>query len=376
MRTGVANLPLHGGKCPAWLFARMTGMLGALIEAMVCDAGPDEVLRRLSDPFWFQALGCALGFDWHSSGLTTTVCGALKEALKDRAGRLGIFVAGGKGKTSRRTPDEIRDCADRFPVAKDAGELVFASRMSAKVDNSAVQDGYQLYHHTFVFTGSGRWAVIQQGMNEVNRQARRYHWLGDTVEDFVCEPHQAVCCDQRGETLNLVTRESDPARRVIGELAREKPERLVRDLTLLQEKDLLRLPARHRVELADIHPSNLHRVLLKSYERQPENFAALLATPGVGPKALRALSLLSELAYGTPPSYRDPARFSFAHGGKDGHPFPVDRATYDHSIAFLRRALSESRLGRGEKLEAFRRLGRWEEALEKKTKNQSLTGND
>ncbi|WP_423244384.1 DUF763 domain-containing protein [Desulfofundulus thermobenzoicus] len=366
----MANLPLHGGKCPAWLFGRMTRMTRALIEAMVADTGPAGVLRRLSDPFWFQALGCALGFDWHSSGLTTTVCGALKEALKDCAGQLGLFVAGGKGRTSRRTPDEILAYAERFPISCSAEELVYASRMSAKVDNSAVQDGYQLYHHTFIFTATGQWAVIQQGMNENNRQARRYHWLGESVKDFVCEPHQAVCCDRRGETLNLVARESDPARRVISELAREKPERLLRDLTLLQEKDMLRLPARHRVELADIHPQNLHRVLLKSYERQPENFAALLATPGVGPKALRALSLLSELAYGTPPSYRDPARYSFAHGGKDGHPYPVDRATYDLTIAFLQKALAESRLGRGEKLDAFKRLGQWAAALGKRVNDQ------
>ncbi|SHJ05492.1 hypothetical protein SAMN02745219_01646 [Desulfofundulus thermosubterraneus DSM 16057] len=358
MRTGTANLPLHGGKCPPWLFERMVKMSRALIEVMVVESGPDGILARLADPFWFQALGCVLGFDWHSSGLTTTVCGALKEALRDRAGQLGLFVAGGKGKTSRQTPGEILAIGEKFPLARDPQELVFASKMAAKVDNAAVQDGYQLYHHTFFFTSSGQWAIIQQGMNETTRWARRYHWLSTTVKDFVCEPHTAVCCDYRGETLNLVALESDPARKVIAELAREKPENLLRDLTRLQQ-DALNLPARHRVELADLNPARLHRVLLKSYERQPENFAALVVTEGVGPKALRALSLLSELAYGTPPSFRDPARFSFAHGGKDGHPYPVDRATYDHSIAFLEKALAESRLGRQEKIEAFRRLGRW-----------------
>ncbi|AEG16582.1 protein of unknown function DUF763 [Desulfofundulus kuznetsovii DSM 6115] len=358
MRTGTANLPLHGGKCPPWLFERMVKMSRALIEVMVAESGPDGILARLADPFWFQALGCVLGFDWHSSGLTTTVCGALKEALRDRAGQLGLFVAGGKGKTSRQTPGEILAIGEKFPLARDPRELVFASKMAAKVDNAAVQDGYQLYHHTLFFTSSGRWAIIQQGMNETTRWARRYHWLSTTVKDFVCEPHTAVCCDHRGETLNLVALESDPARKVIAELAREKPENLLRDLTRLQQS-ALNLPARHRVELADLNPARLHRVLLKSYERQPENFAALVATEGVGPKALRALSLLSELAYGTPPSFRDPARFSFAHGGKDGHPYPVDRATYDHSIAFLEKALAESRLGRQEKIEAFRRLGRW-----------------
>ncbi len=363
MRTGIANLPLHGGKCPPWLFARMVKMTRALMEVMVAHAGSEGVLARLADPFWFQALGCVLGFDWHSSGLTTTVCGALKEALRDRAGQLGLFVAGGKGKTSRQTPEEIQLFAERHPLARDPQELVYASRMAAKVDNSAVQDGYQIYHHTFVFNTSGQWAVIQQGMNEQNGWARRYHWLSATMRDFVCEPHQAVCCDYRGETLNLVALESERARKVIAELACEKPEKLIKDLSLLQEKAVLSLPSRHQVALSDIHPRNIERVLLKSYARQPENFQALLAVEGVGPKALRALSLLSELVYGAAPSYRDPARYSFAHGGKDGHPYPVDRRTYDQSIAFLHQALAQSRLGRTEKMEAFQRLGRWEKKL-------------
>ena len=361
MRTGIANLPLHGGKCPRWLFERMVKMTRALLEVMIADAGTEGVLAKVSDPYWFQALGCVLGFDWHSSGLTTTVCGAFKEALRDRAGQLGLFVAGGKGRTSRQTPHEIQLIGERHPLAKDPAELVFASRMAAKVDNSAVLDGYQLYHHTFFFNSRGQWAVVQQGMNEENRWARRYHWLSTALRDFVCEPHQAVCCDYRGETLNLVALESDPARKVVTGLSRENPEKIVRDLTRLQEKAALQLPARHQVLLSDLNPKNVGRVLLKSYERQPEDFRTLLATEGIGPKTLRALSLLSELVYGTPPSYRDPARYSYAHGGKDGHPYPVDRPLYDQSIAFLQKILSESRLGRTEKAETFRRLGRWEQ---------------
>lgn len=336
----------------------MVKMGGAILEAMVYDGGPEFVLARLADPFWFQALGCALGFDWHSSGLTTTVCGALKEALRERGPYLGLFAAGGKGKTSRQTPAEILYTGEKYPLARNPEELVQASRMAAKVDSAAVQDGYQLYHHTFFFTFSGHWAVVQQGMNEATRRARRYHWLSLTLKDFVCEPHAAVCCDHRGEALNLVAGESEPARRVIGMLACQKPEKIMRELANLKEKSLS-LPARHKLMLEDITPAGLHRVLLKSYERQPEDFTALLATEGVGAKALRALSLLSELVYGTPPSYRDPARFSFAHGGKDGHPYPVDRQTYDRSIAFLEKALLEARLGRQEKIEAFRRLGNW-----------------
>lgn len=369
MRTGIADLPLHGGKCPPWLFERMVKLTGAFLEVMVAEAGTEGVLTRLADPFWFQALGCVLGFDWHSSGLTTTVCGALKEVLRSRGGQLGLFAAGGKGKTSRQTPREIELIADRYPLASNPADLIFASRMAAKVDNSALQDGYQLYQHTFIFDRRGRWAVVQQGMDGQNGWARRYHWLSTTLRDFVCEPHQAICCDHRGETLNLVAWESGPARKVIAELAREQPEKIVKELSCLQEKASLRLPARHRLALSDLNPEKIGRVLLKSYTRQPENFQALLATEGVGPKTLRALSLLAELAYGTSSSYRDPARFSFAHGGKDGHPYPVDRALYDQSIAFLQKALKESRLGRTEKMAAFRRLACWERDWERSKKD-------
>jgi len=355
MRTGVANLPLHGGKCPAWLFARMRRMSRALLEVMLADGPPESVLERLADPFWFQALGCALGFDWHSSGLTTTVCGALKEALADIRG--GLFAAGGKGRTSRQTPQEIATLSEQNRLALDPALLVHASRMAAKVDSAAVQDGYQIYHHSFFFTAGGQWAVIQQGMNETSGWARRYHWLSTTMPDFVCEPHHAVCSQGRAAALNLVAGEGEPARRVISELSRQPPDRLVRELKTIQEKTLS-LPARHSLSPCDLHPDSLAKVLEKSYLAQPPDFARLLATPGVGAKALRALALLSELAYGTPPSYRDPARYSFAHGGKDGFPYPVDRPTYDASIAFLQDAVNRAKMGNQEKLDAFRNLAR------------------
>jgi len=333
----------------------MTDLARALLEVMVMEIGPQAVLKRLADPFWFQALGCVLGFDWHSSGLTTTVCGALKEAVRERAGEWGIFICGGKGAASRRTPAEILAWADRITVTADPECLVKTSKLVAKVDTAAVQDGYQLYHHVFFFTAQGDWAVIQQGMNEDNGYARRYHWLSTAVADPVCEPHLGICCDVRGQTLNLVAAESEDTRSVVASLARENPQAIIRDLRLLQEK-FLRLPLRHRILLRDLNPANLERVLLNSYAVQPGNFQELLATPGVGAKAIRALSLLAEIVYGAAPSYRDPARYAFAHGGKDGHPFPVDRKVYDHSIAFLESALRQAKLGRTEKMAAFRRL--------------------
>jgi len=351
MRTGIAALPLHSGHTPKWLFERMARLGRAIVLVLVEEFGPHQVLRRLADPFWFQALGCILGFDWHSSGVTTTVCGALKEGLRDVSREIGLFVAGGKGRASRRTPQEIREVADEIGVPGDP--LVYASRMAAKVDSAAVQDGYQLYHHTFLFTRDGAWAVIQQGMNTETRYARRYHWLSDEVESFVCEPHLAVCCDWRGKALNLVAEESGRAREVIADLSREPPERVEREW----EKVLaLSLPPHHEVRIEEIHPRRLTSILLQTYEAQPRTFENLLSLQGVGPRTLRALALIAELVYGAPPSFRDPARFSFAHGGKDGHPYPVDRSTYDQSIAVLERALMRSRISPTEKDGALRRL--------------------
>lgn len=333
----------------------MTKLAREISIAIVTEYGPQEMLRRLSDPFWFQALGCVLGFDWHSSGVTTTVCGALKEGTKDLQTDLGLFIAGGKGRTSRKTPSEIELVGPNLKT--DAASLVYASRMAAKVDNTALQDGYQLYHHVFFFTRDGSWAVVQQGMNDINSYARRYHWLGEAVTNFVCEPHAAICSQGKGDVLNFVATESEPARDTITQIVNEdKPDKLIEQLKKLQTLDL---PQRHHLELQDIHPDRLAKIFVHTYEQQPENFERLLGLEGVGPKTLRALSLISELVYDVPVSLRDPARYSFAHGGKDGHPYPVDRKTYDNSIEMLHQALEKARLGDTDKIAALKRLRSW-----------------
>lgn len=359
MRTGTAELPLHYGETPHWLFERMRELARQIAILMVDEFGPIGLMERLSNPFWFQALGSLLGFDWHSSGLTTTTGAALKEGTRGLERELGLFIAGGKGATSRKAPQEIESWGPKLRV--DPAELVYASRLSAKVDNSALQDGYQIYHHLFIFDREGHWAVVQQGMNEQSGYARRYHWLRGLQPDFnfVEEPHSAICCDRRGEALNLVSKESSEARQVTTELACERPERLAKELERLQDQGLS-LPSRHQLLLQDIHPERLEKIFLKTYERQPEGFEALLSLEGVGPKTVRALALLSELVYGAELDWRDPARYSFAHGGKDGHPYPVDRRGYDRTIEVLRRAIEEAKLGRREELAALKRLARWE----------------
>jgi uncharacterized protein len=353
MRTGTASLPLHTGKAPPWLFGRMAMLSREIVIYMVSEFGAHEVLRRLSDPFWFQAFGCVLGFDWHSSGVTTTVCGAVKEGIRGGLDHeLGFFAAGGKGAVSRKTPAQVTEACER--IGRDPAPLVYASKTAAKVDSAAVQDGYQLYHHAFFFTGKGEWCVVQQGMSDATRTARRYHWLSEHVSSFVEEPHEAVCCDAQGETLNLVADESAGVRRGSVELAIQPPEVTLRELAKVPE---LAMPARHTLfpEL-DVPNRHLQKILTKTYERAPENFEALLGIEGVGPKTLRALSLTSELLHGTSASMRDPARFAFAHGGKDGTPFPVDRATYDKTVAILGLAINKAAIGRTEKVQAFKRL--------------------
>jgi hypothetical protein len=351
MRRGIVNLPLHYGKAPAWLFERMTLLAREIILVLVAEFNPDEVLRRLSDPFWFQAFGCLLGFDWHSSGLTTTVCGALKEGLQGLEGETGIFVAGGKGKTSRKTPEEIEGHCER--TSREPAPLVYASRMAATVDSSALQDSYQLYHHTFIFTGQGAWCVIQQGMNPTTHYARRYHWLGEGVDDFCCEPHAAVCCDARGPVLNMVAQESQGSRTAVAALAQEEPHKIIAEAREIAQ---LELPQRHYISASDLNSQRLHKVLLKTYEQAPQTFEGVLGIAGVGPKTIRALSLMAELIYGEQPSFQDPARFSFAHGGKDGHPYPVDHETYDRTIDYLKKGLWAAKVGHTEKLKAMQRL--------------------
>ncbi len=353
-RTGTARLPLHGGRAPRWLFARMVRLAREVVCHITEAYGPGEVLERLSDPHWFQAFGCVLGFDWHSSGVTTTTCGAVKEGIRGLERDLGLFAAGGKGVASRRTPGEIARACERLSQTPDP--LVYASRLSAKVDNSAVQDGHQLYHHSFFFTREGRWCVVQQGMNDDNATARRYHWLGERVQSFVDEPHAAICCDARGPTLNLVAGESAQMRDAIAELAREPDRGVLDDLERLPD---LVLPHRHQVLAADINPRYVKRILLKTYERAPQDFETLLGIEGVGAKTLRALALVAELIHGKRVSGRDPARFSFAHGGKDGTPYAVDRPGYDRTIEVLHDALAQARVDRGDKLQALRRLARF-----------------
>jgi hypothetical protein len=351
MRSGTAHLPLHSGRAPAWLFSRMVLLAREITAHIVAEYGSDEVLARLSDPYWFQAFGCVLGFDWHSSGVTTTVTGAMKEALRGREHEFGVYPGGGKGAVSRRTPAEIVSYCDRLSI--DPSPLVYASRMSAKVDSAAVQDGYQLYHHAFFFTPAGTWCVVQQGMNDSNHMARRYHWLSRTIASFVNEPHAAVCADARVPTMNLVAAESSDVRGRSAELARERP-RVV--LSALRELPVLSLPKRHAVLLSDVNPQHLERVLLKTYEAAPRDFETLLGLEGVGARTIRALSLVSEVIYGTPASTRDPARFSFALGGKDGTPFPVDRASYDKTIEVLHAAVNRANIDRSERVKALKRL--------------------
>jgi len=353
MKTGRADLPLHHGRAPRWLFGRMTKLAGAIVELVILDAGTLGFLERISDPGWFQALGCVLGFDWHSSGLTTTTCGAIKEGIKGQEEDLGLYVAGGKGATSRKTPSEIEAWGGQAGI--EPTPLVDASRTSAKVDSAAVQDGYQIYHHVFLFDCDARWAVVQQGMNESNGMARRYHWLSTQVDDFVNEPHAAVCCDERSKSLNLVAEASTAVRTTSVEIASERPMRVVQELQRLKS---LRFPKRHEIVLRDIAPDRLYQTFVRTYESQPDGFKDLLGLSGVGPKTLRALSLVSEIIYGKAPSFEDPARYGFAHGGKDGIPYPVDRPLYDQTVATVQRAIRKAKLGEAEATRALRRLHR------------------
>lgn len=353
-RSGFSDLPLHGGRAPSWLFERMVPLAREILLILRTDYDSEEILRRLSDPFWFQAFGCVLGFDWHSSGLTTTTLGAVKEAVRGHESEIGIYVAGGKGKTSRKTPDEITAFSNKLGL--DSEKLVHASKIVAKVDSAGVQSGHQLYHHNFIMTGKGSWAVIQQGMNPETKTARRYHWLSEDIKSFVDEPDELVADDSRGVQVNFVAGESQNARKAMVEIIQQAP-----DKTLAQFKKLptLDLPARHYIKAEDINPAYMQKVLVSTYENPPENFEQLLAAKGIGPKSLRSLALVAELIYGAPVSTRDPARYSFAHGGKDGIPYPVDRPTYDKTIDILHDSLNRAKVDRSEKVQAFRRLAKF-----------------
>lgn len=348
MKTGSINLPLHYGKAPPWLFEKMRKLARCIIVCIVEEEGAEGFLQKISSPLWFQSLGCILGFDWHSSGLTTTVCAALKEGIEGIGNELGLFIAGGKGKISRKTPAEIEEKGGYINVP--TSSLVYASRMSAKVDSAAVQDGYQIYQHTFFFTKKGEWAVVQQGMNLIDKYARRYHWLSGDI-DFVCEPHTGISSQRIEErVLNMVSKKSGDARVKVAEISREHPDKIT--------KALITLPRRHPVLTADINPKRLRKTFISTYENAPRNFEEVLSIRGVGSKTIRALALLSELLYGTSLDFTDPARFSYAHGGKDGYPYPVDRKGYENTISIVERAIKSARLGRRDKLDALKRLHR------------------
>ena len=360
---GVAELPLHPGRCPPWLFIRMKRLGGAIAELIIHEYGRREFLRRLSDPFFFQAFGCTLGFDWHSSGLTTTVCGALKEAI--RPDDLGVAVCGGKGRVSKQTQEEIQELADVFSLSSEKVEsLKYASRMAAKVDNSCVQDGYQLYHHAFVLSEDGDWMVVQQGMR--GQLARRYHWLSDGVHSFVEEPHSGIASDRREQSvLDMTAHESMDAREASLDLVRDNPDRLralVREaeqasideyLPCRQQMLTLVMPTQHQISCLT---ERTMTALRRAYELQPESYEELVAIRGIGPKAVRALALVSELVYGSAPSWKDPAKYSFAHGGKDGMPYPVDRRTYQKTINIIENAVLAATVGQNDKIHAIRRL--------------------
>jgi hypothetical protein len=355
-RSGIADLPLHGGRVPPWLAERMTTLGTAIVESVLHHYGTSELLSRLSDPFWFQALGCVMGMDWHSSGITTSVLGALKRGLNPRAHELGLYICGGRGRHSRNTPDELRAVAERRGL--DGEALVRTSRLTARVDNNAIADGFQIYLHTFVVSAAGEWAVVQQGMNERSGMARRYHWHSQTVRDFTSQPHTAIVGEYQGEIMNLVDAAATPAQDALLAITRERP-----DATLAEVRRMV-LPRHHDVRAEDIDLKRLGAVLAVAHEREFHDFASLLLLEKLGPRTLQSLALVAEVVHGTPSRFSDPARFSFAHGGKDGHPFPVPLKTYDESIGVLRRSLDSAKLGDTEKLDGFRRLNGFVQAVE------------
>ena len=383
---GIATFTLDYGHCPPWLFQRMVRLGREMTYVLVDEYGPDEFIKRIADPVWFQSLGTVLAFDWNASGLTTILTAALKEAIRGQERDLGIFIAGGKGKTSRKTPDEIINWGERLNFNENTSkELVYSSRMTAKVDSSLVQDGYQIYHHAFFFSKNGMWTVVQQGMNTNNQTARRYHW-SDKIDlnnriNFINEPHKGIVSQKfLSSVLNLTSKDSSKTRDVSTELVQSGANQLLKDLELLrkhqsslvqslkfkvkssgEEYAFLNLShnefRHHEVELEDFNKSKyLDKILQKLGEAKPADYEQIVATEGVGPKTIRALSLVSEIIYGAKPSYEDPARYSFAHGGKDATPYPVDRKTYDETIEIMRQAVSKTKLNYAEKSKAIKRL--------------------
>jgi hypothetical protein len=357
-RSGSADLPLHGGRVPQWLADRMARLGTAIVEAILQRHGRSELLSRLADPFWFQALGSVMGMDWHSSGITTSVLGALKRGLAPRADEFGIYICGGRGKHSRNTPQELRDLADRRSL--DGEALVRTSRLTAKIDNNAIADGFQIYLHSFIVSADGEWTVVQQGMNEANGLARRYHWHSAAVRDFTSQPHTAIVGEHQGTIMNLVDTEAKRAQDALLTISREHP-----DATLHDARRLL-VPRHHDVRAGNVDLKRLGAVLAVAYERDLRDFASFLLLENLGPRTLQSLALIAEVVHGAPIRFSDPARFSFALGGKDRHPFPVPLRTYDESLAVLRASLDAAKLGDTEKLDGFRRLENFVRMVEDK----------
>jgi hypothetical protein len=369
-RTGIASLPLHGGKAPPWLTGRMRKLSKEIASIIIEEQGTDTFLMRISDPFWFQAFGCVLGYDWHSSGVTTVVTGVLKQALSTE--EHGIAVCGGKGKTSRKTPAEIVEVSEKFGFSEQQSKVfTYTSKMTAKIDNAAIQAGYQLYHHAFFIAENKKWAVVQQGMDPRDRTARRYHWLADKTTDFVVEPHNAIVGDlKRASALNMTAKTSEGSRKASVDLAKEPPRKLLRlfEATMPEHQKSLQdwLPETRSSYLEVKSSEGLHmprninwEMMSRVYEFQPRNYEELLSIRGVGPATVRALALVAELVYGEKPSWQDPVKYSFCVGGKDGVPFPVDRGAYDETIGILKKAVEQVKIGDKDKLQSLQRLRRF-----------------
>lgn len=365
-RSGVADLPLHGGRVPPWLATRMTALGTAIAESIILHYGHNELLTRLSDPFWFQAFGSVMGMDWHSSGITTSVMGALKRGLNPRAAELGIYICGGRGNAGRATPHELEQIADARGL--DGNALMRTSRLTAKIDNNCIADGFQIYLHSFVLTANGEWAVIQQGMNPGSHAARRYHWHSANVRDFVEEPHSGIAGENQGLLMNLVDSQAAPARGALLDIARGGPDAALAGLRHLQ------MPGHHDVRAEDVDLKRLGAVLATAYERDLRGFADLILVENLGPRTLQTMALIAEVVHGTPTRFSDPARFSFSLGGKDGHPFPVPLKTYDESLGVLRCSLDRAKVDGAEKTDGLRRLDRFVRQVEERIQPEADFG--
>lgn len=366
MKTGIVDLPLHYGTTPRWLFERMVNLSLEIVKVVTYEFGKEELLKRLSDPFWFQGFACVIGFDWHSSGTTTVTCGALKQAFDKED--FGIKILGGKGEISKKVPDNIVKISDVFNFnEKKTSELIKASKLSAKVDNVCLQDGFQLYHHVFIVTENAKWAVIQQGMRPENKIARRYHWIGENVNSFIedAEKAQNIVCDVKVKPLNLIAKESEETRKCSLDIVKERNFINIYKNLFFEQKTLFNIekftmPKHHEIYLEDYKNLMDSKRILKNleeiYEKQPKNYEELVSIKNVGPKTLRALALISDLIYGAKPSWKDPVKYSFAHGGKDGYPYKVNKKYMDKSIEILRTAVENAKINNNEKLNAIRRL--------------------